>query len=185
LRCIACSLTFLSALKHYFASVESDDDRGINDARGYACEYVAWRFVAFLTEREAVDFLLTELPESRRSEVSDSDVEENHTNNVSGRAGEAQHNTVHTPLLHSSHASYSSSYFGNSRRTGDLQSFDRDDFTSRYANLNALEIAVVAQAKKFLRQKPVQKIINGIWRVSELILPVYRRTSKPMSLAVC
>lgn len=37
------------------------------------------------------------------------------------------------------------------------------DSTSVFAGLNALEIAAVAEAKHFMSQRVVQKIVNGIW----------------------
>lgn len=40
---------------------------------------------------------------------------------------------------------------------------DEEDPTSSFAGLSALEIAAVADAKKFLSQRLVQKIIYGIW----------------------
>lgn len=40
---------------------------------------------------------------------------------------------------------------------------DEDDPTSSFIGLNALEIAAIADAKKFLSQRLVQKIIYGIW----------------------
>lgn len=40
---------------------------------------------------------------------------------------------------------------------------DEEDPTSSFNGLNALEIAAVADCKKFLSQKIVQKIITGIW----------------------
>jgi hypothetical protein len=50
-------LTFIRSLRWRFANSEDDDDRGLNETRALACEIVAWRFVAHLTEREAIDFL--------------------------------------------------------------------------------------------------------------------------------
>ena len=41
-----------------------------------------------------------------------------------------------------------------------------DDLTSPFLGLNTLEIAAVADAKKFLSQKPVQRIITDIWNGS-------------------
>jgi hypothetical protein len=41
---------------------------------------------------------------------------------------------------------------------------DHDDFTASFDNLNALEIAAVSDAKKFLSQRVVQRIIESIWR---------------------
>lgn len=37
-------------------------------------------------------------------------------------------------------------------------------FAKDYQNLNALEIAVVTESKKFLSQRAVQRIIDGIWK---------------------
>jgi hypothetical protein len=41
---------------------------------------------------------------------------------------------------------------------------DEQDPTSSFTGLNGLEIAAVADCKKFLSQRIVQKIITGIWR---------------------
>lgn len=41
---------------------------------------------------------------------------------------------------------------------------ENDDFASSFQNLNALEIAAVSDAKKFLSQRVVQRIIESIWR---------------------
>lgn len=38
-----------------------------------------------------------------------------------------------------------------------------EDDTSAFGGLNALEIAAVAEAKTFLSQRVVQKVVNGIW----------------------
>lgn len=40
---------------------------------------------------------------------------------------------------------------------------EEDDPTAPFINLNALEIAAIADAKRFLSQNVVQKIITGIW----------------------
>ena len=49
--------------------------------------------------------------------------------------------------------------------TGEAESDDdeEDDPTAPFINLNALEIAAIADAKRFLSQNVVQKIITGIW----------------------
>lgn len=49
--------------------------------------------------------------------------------------------------------------------TGEADSDDEeeDDPTAPFINLNALEIAAIADAKRFLSQNVVQKIITGIW----------------------
>jgi hypothetical protein len=47
--------------------------------------------------------------------------------------------------------------------TGDDSDDDDDDPTAPFVNLNALEIAAIADAKRFLSQTVVQKIVTGIW----------------------
>ena len=142
----------LLALKAHFAALEeTSDEPGVNEARGYACEYVAWQFLTSLTERDTIDFLLHEVqpPASPNDRTPEPDIE---------------------PLSESSAllgGGRSSSYFGTdsvhtSAMTSSTQS---DEFTAQFENLSALEIAAVSNSKKFLKQRPVQKIINGLWRV--------------------
>ena len=47
--------------------------------------------------------------------------------------------------------------------TADSDDEDEDDPTAPFIHLNALEIAAIADAKRFLSQNVVQKIITGIW----------------------
>ena len=49
-------------------------------------------------------------------------------------------------------------------RPQDSEYGEQSDFASIFANLNALEIAAVSDAKKFLGQKSIQGIIDGIWK---------------------
>lgn len=56
--------------------------------------------------------------------------------------------------------SSSNTYAGNSDVSG-LE--DIDDPTKPLAGLNALEIAAVASAKRFLSQRLVQKVVQDIW----------------------
>lgn len=46
---------------------------------------------------------------------------------------------------------------------GDDDDDEEEDPTRPFVSLNALEIAAVADAKRFLSQHVVQKIITGIW----------------------
>ena len=41
--------------------------------------------------------------------------------------------------------------------------YEEEDPTKGYVGFNALEIAVAAEAKRFLGQRRVQKIVNAIW----------------------
>lgn len=156
----------LLALKAHFAALEeTSDEPGINEARGYACEYVAWQFLTSLTERDTIDFLLHEIQSSTGND-RESDTERGEGN------GTAPVNE-RTALLAGSR---SSSYFGTdsvhtSAMTSSAQS---EEFITQFENLSALEIAAVSNSKKFLKQRPVQKIINGLWRVW---LPLHFRLS--------
>ena len=51
---------------------------------------------------------------------------------------------------------------GNSRSPSFSQ--ESNDFIASFDNLNALEVAAVSDAKKFLSQRVVQRIIENIWR---------------------
>ncbi|KAF2829287.1 hypothetical protein CC86DRAFT_368328 [Ophiobolus disseminans] len=147
----------LLALKGHFSALEeASDEPGVNEARGFACEHVAWQFLSTLSDRDIIDFLLVELPALPSPSSADNAEEglQSHQQNGSNpnRASE------HTPLL----AASSSDYFDT-----DIQGTANARFnslTSQCENLSALEIAAVSGAKKFLSQRPVQKIINGLWR---------------------
>ncbi|KAI1767255.1 hypothetical protein GGR53DRAFT_482761 [Hypoxylon sp. FL1150] len=157
----------LLALRWHYGAV--NDGRGIGEARANACEIVAWRFLTRLSEREAVDFCLYEIPDNCENDVSDAE--------APADGGESNERTA---LL--SHASRSSSPDRNqfpgslrrnqlflsvskltmSRHASDVEQLD-DDPTAPFIHLNALEIAAIADAKRFLSQHVVQKIITGIW----------------------
>jgi hypothetical protein len=148
----------LLALKAHFAALEeSSDEPGVNETRGYACEYVAWQFLNSLTERDAIDFLLHEIQPSTTPSDRDSDIEREQENGTAPA-------TERSALLDDGRTS---SYFGTDGVHGGVMnsSGQADEFTAQFENLSALEIAAVSDSKKFLRQRPVQKIINGLWRV--------------------
>jgi hypothetical protein len=167
-------LTRHRALKSHFSLLEeASDEPGVNEARGYACEYVAWQFLTNLSEREAIDFLLFELPPaSLPNEQQDAEL---------GRETPQNGSTHHAPseesplLIRPSRYGRTPSYFGtDSVHASTTAATHSDEFTSQFENLSALEIATVSGAKKFLSQRPVQKIINGVWRVcTPWFSPVY------------
>jgi hypothetical protein len=146
------------ALKgHFSAKEETSDEPGVNEARGYACEYVAWQFLTTLSDRDIMDFVLVELP-ALPSPSTGGEAEEglqSHQQNGSG----ANHANEHTHLLPTTAAG---DYFGGSNQVSASTRFN--SLASQCENLSALEIAAVSGAKKFLSQRPVQKIINGLWR---------------------
>jgi hypothetical protein len=141
----------LLALKMHFVALESEDDREIQVSRGLACEYVAWRFITHLSGRESIEFLLYELPQIRAATGLED--EERATSGASEQS----------PLLRNA-----SSFFEPGPRheeatpprqsqpnmNGGTQD-SRDEFSASFENLNALEIAAVSGAKKFLSQRVV------------------------------
>ena len=129
-------------MKGHFSAIEGEDDRGITTTRGLACELVAWRFVTHLSERDAIDYLCTDLV--RRNSINDDESQQS--------GGEE------TPLLN------------EELQPDDLQTDETTDAEAGtvspkdYQQLNALEIAAVCEAKKFMSQRAVQRIIDGLWK---------------------
>ncbi|KFA77890.1 hypothetical protein S40288_02552 [Stachybotrys chartarum IBT 40288] len=158
----------LLALKwHYDADTEN---QGISEARSNACEIVAWRFLSRLSERDAVDYCLYEIPDSEdpnhqhtAQEVDEEFGERSPLLSMLSGTNSDGHGSVgpvgstrkKTQLLSSlSRLTYS---------TDEMPDDDDEDPTEAFKTLNALEIAAVANAKRFLSQHVVQKIITGIW----------------------
>lgn len=145
----------------------------MSEARANACEIVAWRFLTRLSEREVVEFCLYEIPdECERVSTPTDDSGEN--NEVTALLGNASGRSSSPDRF----SDYNRS--GSSRRNKLFQSISRltmsrqateveetegpeDDPTASFTQLNALEIAAIADAKRFLSQHVVQKIITGIW----------------------
>ncbi|KAL9089457.1 MAG: hypothetical protein Q9165_005778 [Trypethelium subeluteriae] len=157
-------ISALLVLKAHFSSLEINDDKAINNTRGFACEIVAWRFVAHLSERESIDFLLHDVSkvegqyhdeEGRVSEssitalVGNEDLRDDAVG-IFRPSGQVEDNRSPNGHEHSS-----------PDRSMDTQS--EREYLASFQRMNALEIAVVAEAKKFLSQKTVQKVLNGIW----------------------
>ena len=141
----------------HFSTTEDEYDRGLNETRGLACEIVAWRFVSHLAQREAVEYLCYELPaaDARSETAGRSSSEEVHQSANYPEADER------LPLLDG--AEQSANGYNDRVQDGDTPSDPEESFAVTFAGLNALEIAAVASTKKFLSEKPVQRIINGIW----------------------
>ncbi|KAL9014119.1 MAG: hypothetical protein Q9173_001210 [Seirophora scorigena] len=158
-------------VKWHFANVENDD-RGIFETRGFACEIVAWRFLALLSKHELIEYLLRELPPVQpRSEGSSDDEEASMRRPISARMASNDQINERTRLLHRDWTTASSqpkihepqenaSSQAWTSRTSELVD---DDPTLSFMGLNALEIATVAGAKRFLSQRVVQEVVNGIW----------------------
>jgi hypothetical protein len=159
---IKLTLHLNSVLKGHFVTLEADEEQGIHAARGFACEAVATRFIIGLADREIIDSLLYEL------ELPDGSETENQT--VDEQPELPSPITEQSPLLSRSSLRSRGSY--RSRLTipeaydgaaEDLSAATDSELVEQFDGLNALEIAAVSGAKKFLCQKQVQRIINAIW----------------------
>ncbi|KEQ62955.1 uncharacterized protein M437DRAFT_48487, partial [Aureobasidium melanogenum CBS 110374] len=153
----------LLVLKGHFVTLEADEEQGIHAARGFACEAVATRFIIGLADREIIDSLLYELQIPDISETDNQIVDENQPELLSPA-------TEQSPLLPRSSLRSRGSY--RSRLTipeaydgaaEESTAASDAELAEQFDGLNALEIAAVSGAKKFLCQKQVQRIINAIW----------------------
>jgi hypothetical protein len=153
-----------------------DDDSGVSESRGYVCEYIAWQFLTFLSHRETIDFLLQDLRDPRRNSNSIQAAERGTSSFPLPEDEQTLGDDVHerTPLLTSSASSIRRLFLGNrsafeqhigARGTeSTVGALSVDNRYSFFTGLNALEIATIANAKKLLSQKVVQKIIDDIWQ---------------------
>jgi hypothetical protein len=145
-------------LKWQFAALEPDD-RGVNETRGLACELVAWRRLAHLSELEGVECLLYELPAGVPTSTSD-DAEIGYTNHH-----QDDHHDESTGLMgsHPTQIKNRRSLSAVHRRLqhdyGAIQA--KQEPAGCFVGLNALEIAAVANAKRFLSQRLIQKLSMG------------------------
>ena len=134
-------------LRCEFAS--EDDDHGVNETRGHACEIVAWSFLTHLPPAELIEYLLHELPPVSFDPESHDELEV-HADNEEAAEGAA--------LLLGRGPSAASTR-GKIRTT----SIAEEEPMASFVGLNALEIAAVAGAKTFLSQRIVQKMVDDIW----------------------
>ncbi|KAL2362159.1 hypothetical protein RJZ56_004949 [Blastomyces dermatitidis] len=162
-------------LKWQFCNQE-DDYWGLNESRGYACEFVAWQFLTYLSPRDTIEYLLDELSETCIQPTSENDPESYAEGSFSKpQIGSSQNDYERRPLL--LHASPLSRLLGYgttrntkySQRSEDItgtnsseEGFESDVY-DMFCGLNALEIAAIANAKKLLSQTIVQKVVNGVW----------------------
>ncbi|CAI7656082.1 unnamed protein product [Penicillium glandicola] len=162
----------LMILKWDFTTA-TEDDWGLNESRGAACEFVAWQFLCHLNQSETIEFLLEELPIPRRGSANFIESEVGTPGMASPQGNTSQAGNETTPLLPNSSSFYR--LFGKKRTTEtQLSGSSQDTYRhediyavqrySRFFGLNALEIATVAHAKRFLSQRVVQRVVDGIWK---------------------
>jgi hypothetical protein len=167
---LSCNpLTFYRTLKWHFSTLEVDD-RGLNTTRANACEIVAWRFLARLPERETVGFCLYELPPVQVLEPDTTPTPPDILPTESSRllpqfrpdvAPSPKRPGSKRQLLKRSVSAFGA-YVRDECMNADADA-EEEDPTSSFTGLNALEIAAVADAKRFLSQSIVQKIIQAMW----------------------
>ncbi|KAK9849039.1 hypothetical protein MYU51_014887 [Penicillium brevicompactum] len=160
----------LMILKWDFTTA-TEDDWGLNESRGAACEFVAWQFLCHLNQRETIEFLLEELPSPRRN--STNEAEASFSGLVSPQSGIRHTEGETVPLL--PNLSTFNRFFGNAGHadtdnSGTSPNRTQQDLPytiqrySQFFGLNALEIATIAHAKRFLSQRVVQRVVDGIWK---------------------
>ncbi|KAI0482228.1 hypothetical protein GGR56DRAFT_684820 [Xylariaceae sp. FL0804] len=161
----------LLALRWHYGDI--NDGRGVSEARANACEIVAWRFLTRLSEREVVQYCLHEIPDvyeetGPADEEVPGHVEFDEQTALLGstspgpsqrperpghrRGGSARRNQLIESVTR----------LTMSRNTSEVEDLENDP-TAPFTHLNALEIAAIADAKRFLAQHVVQNIITGIW----------------------
>ncbi|KAI0486150.1 ion transporter [Xylaria cf. heliscus] len=162
----------LLALRWHYGAIS--DASGLSDARANACEIVAWRFLTRLSEREVVDFCLYEIPGPSGKYATPGDeeclveCENDERTALLGMVGASDASHRPDPLSDARRGSIrrsqlfeSVSKLTMSRHATEVE--EEDDPTTPFIHLNALEIAAIADAKRFLSQHIVQRIITGIW----------------------
>lgn len=164
-------------MRSYFINLQTDDEPGINQTRAYACEFVAWRLLLHMSEREAIDCLLEEFDLSH-SEISIGLDEESAPligPSINSQAAITVSRSPVTPTQRPRNVSRLTDSSGLrfegipdlSASTGTMDSYSHLrslEFASYFDRLNALEIAAVSGSKKFLSQRVVQKLVEKIWR---------------------
>ncbi|KAG9993458.1 hypothetical protein KCU78_g18877, partial [Aureobasidium melanogenum] len=152
-----------SVLKGHFVTLEADEEQGIHAARGFACEAVATRFIIGLADREIIDSLLYELQIPDNSETDNQIVDENQPellSPVSEQSPLLPRSSLRSRGSYRSRLTIPEAYDGVAEES---TAATDAELAEQFDGLNALEIAAVSGAKKFLCQKQVQRIINAIW----------------------
>ena len=143
----------LLAARWLFISMEIDGT-DLNESRAYACEIVAGQFLTYLSEKELIDYLLYELPTS--DSKPDPSGSEGRTDDINEAT--ALLRAPERDLFSTSPAARTDASLTKVRKASGV-----GDLSEAFEGLNALEIAAVANAKKFLSQTQVQKIVTNIW----------------------
>lgn len=113
-----------------------------------------------LSERETIDFLCYDLAPPRKAQDPAQGNEDLENADYDGVLEDASHERA--PLMDTPAFGLDESFYDEHVQRDSICA-EESDFASIFANLNALEIAAVANAKAFLSQKSMQQIIMRIW----------------------
>lgn len=110
----------------------------------------------YLADREVIDALLYEIPAPGANQSGNAP--------ITGQLNSTLPSNEDSPLLVRSNdrSRVASVDFDGSAEARD--STNGSSMAAQFEGLNALEVAAVSGAKKFLSQKPIQRIINAIWK---------------------
>ena len=134
---------------------------------------MAWRILHHSSKQELIDYLLHELPAANLPTERPAGVEAITSNDLGHRRpplGDLV--DEHSSLLAEQHISPRKfvklqqpepQYTTHTHRSGDGIQISFEDPNLPFVGLNALEVAAIADAKKFLSHPMIQKIINDIW----------------------
>ncbi|KAJ5559157.1 hypothetical protein N7461_003129 [Penicillium sp. DV-2018c] len=163
----------LMILKWEFTTA-TEDDWGQNESRGAACEFVAWQLLCHLNQQETIEFLLEELPAPRLDSSATNVAESVNRDLTCSQGVVGQVGDVTTPLLPVPSSSGFRLYGSTKNTVTKISGIPQQTYQygdacdiqrySQFFGLNALEIATIAHAKRFLSQRAVQRVVDGIWR---------------------
>ena len=141
---VICSYEYRWCRIDFVSHTAEEDRHGLNNARALACEVVAIDCVSFLNESDIVQYLGFEAP-----------------GKIEGSSHSATSES--TSLLNCSN----SNNLHNELEEGESEVADAGtdadaEIPAAYGGLNALEIAIVAEAKYFLSQKSIQRVVDGM-----------------------
>ncbi|KAH8154821.1 uncharacterized protein LAJ45_01352 [Morchella importuna] len=119
---------------HFSAEELADDGHGLGASRALAAEFVALDLMSYLSANDALEYLCYELPPLEPHDESEEEATES------------------TGLLE-----------GGTQTRRNCSNEMECVSIGTFAGLNTLEIAILADAKKFLSHRPVQRMINAIW----------------------
>lgn len=120
--------------------------------------------MTYLSEKEAIDYLLHEFPAANGSQSHTPDTEEADRLEDYSHPDHSWEEEQFSLLWHQSSARGRPSLQRlESERRKQRYDLSEEDPTIPFIGLNALEIAAIANAKKFLSQRVVQKIVDNIW----------------------